>query len=111
MYLFTNEVVSPGHPEKPYCKLVMPLVRQNQHRSRSIPWAHILKALMMINCLSLWRLSSLYHQDGLSKNFGLDKPSTETYLYADVAACGQVGQSDYPWEKLDSFIIFESLQD
>ncbi len=37
----------------------------------------------------------------ITEKFGLDKPSPETFLYADVASRGQVGQSDYPWEKLD----------
>jgi len=37
----------------------------------------------------------------ITDKFGLDKPSEETFLYADVASRGQVGQSDYPWEKLD----------
>ncbi|WP_258239414.1 methionine adenosyltransferase [Arcobacter sp. LA11] len=37
----------------------------------------------------------------ITEKFGLDKPSSETFLYADVASRGQVGQSDYPWEKLD----------
>ena len=37
----------------------------------------------------------------ITEQFSLDKPSAETFLYADVAARGQVGQSDYPWEKLD----------
>ncbi|PHQ65286.1 MAG: methionine adenosyltransferase [Sulfurimonas sp.] len=46
----------------------------------------------------------------ITKKFGLDKPSAETFLYADVAARGQVGQSDYPWEKLDSLEIFEKLR-
>ncbi|NOX15127.1 MAG: methionine adenosyltransferase [Epsilonproteobacteria bacterium] len=46
----------------------------------------------------------------ITKKFGLDKPSRETFLYADVAARGQVGQSDYPWEKLDSLELFESLK-
>lgn len=41
--------------------------------------------------------------------FGLDKPSKETFLYADVAARGQVGQEDYPWEKLDALDQFKSL--
>jgi len=27
-----------------------------------------------------------------------------------VAARGQVGQSDYPWERLDALDIFEKLQ-
>ena len=46
----------------------------------------------------------------ITAKFGLDKPSEETFLYADVAARGQVGQSDYPWEKLDSLEIFEKLK-
>jgi len=46
----------------------------------------------------------------ITKKFNLDKPSQETFLYADVASRGQVGQSDYPWEKLDSLEIFESLK-
>jgi len=46
----------------------------------------------------------------ITEKFGLDKPSSETFLYADVAARGQVGQSDYPWEKLDSLEIFKALK-
>ena len=46
----------------------------------------------------------------ITKKFGLDKPSAETFLYADVAARGQVGQSDYPWEKLDALDIFDKLK-
>jgi len=46
----------------------------------------------------------------ITQKFGLDKPSADTFLYADVAARGQVGQSDYPWEKLDSLEIFEALK-
>ena len=45
----------------------------------------------------------------ITKKFGLDKPSSDTFLYADVAARGQVGQSDYPWEKLDALDVFEKL--
>jgi S-adenosylmethionine synthetase len=45
----------------------------------------------------------------ITQKFGLDKPSAETFLYADVAARGQVGQSDYPWEKLDAMDLFQSL--
>ena len=45
----------------------------------------------------------------ITEKFSLDKPSEETFLYADVAARGQVGQSDYPWEKLDSVEIFKTL--
>ena len=46
----------------------------------------------------------------ITNKFGLDKPSAETFLYADVAARGQVGQSDYPWEKLDALEVFEKLK-
>jgi len=46
----------------------------------------------------------------ITAKFGLDKPSKDTFLYADVAARGQVGQSDYPWEKLDALEIFEKLK-
>ena len=46
----------------------------------------------------------------ITKKFNLDKPSVDTFLYADVAARGQVGQSDYPWEKLDSLEMFEALK-
>ena len=46
----------------------------------------------------------------ITKKFALDKPSAETFLYADVASRGQVGQSDYPWEKLDSLEMFSGLK-
>ena len=46
----------------------------------------------------------------ITDKFKLDQPSSETFLYADVAARGQVGQSDYPWEKLDSLEIFTALK-
>jgi S-adenosylmethionine synthetase len=45
----------------------------------------------------------------ITEKFSLDKPSEETFLYADVAARGQVGQSDYPWEKLDAVKTFKTL--
>jgi len=45
----------------------------------------------------------------ITQQFNLDKPSEETFLYADVASRGQVGQSDYPWEKLDEVEKFKSL--
>ena len=45
----------------------------------------------------------------ITEKFGLDKPSNETFLYADVAARGQVGQSDYPWEKLDEVEKLKNL--
>lgn len=45
----------------------------------------------------------------ITQKFALDKPSEKTFLYADVAARGQVGQSDYPWEKLDELDKFENI--
>jgi S-adenosylmethionine synthetase len=46
----------------------------------------------------------------ITKKFMLDKPSKDSFLYADVAARGQVGQSDYPWEKLDALELFKGLK-
>ena len=46
----------------------------------------------------------------ITKKFALDKPSEDTFLYADVAARGQVGQPDYPWEKLDQLDKFQELR-
>lgn len=46
----------------------------------------------------------------ITKKFGLDCPSKDTFLYADVAARGQVGQEDYPWEKLDSVEMFKNIK-
>lgn len=45
----------------------------------------------------------------IKNKFNLDKPSKDTFLYANVAARGQVGQADYPWEKLDAVDEFKSL--
>jgi S-adenosylmethionine synthetase len=45
----------------------------------------------------------------ITNKFGLDKPSPSTFMYQDVAARGQVGQPDYPWEKLDSLKLFKGL--
>ena len=45
----------------------------------------------------------------ITEKFNLDKPSAQTFLYADVASRGQVGQSDYPWEKLDELDKFKNL--
>lgn len=45
----------------------------------------------------------------ICKKFALDKPSKETFLYADVAARGQVGQKDYPWEQLNAVEDFKKL--
>jgi len=47
----------------------------------------------------------------ITQKFTLDKPSKETFLYADVASRGQVGQSDYPWEQLDDIKLFKGLID
>ena len=46
----------------------------------------------------------------ITNKFGLDKPSNETFLYANVASRGQVGQEDYPWEQLDQLDIFKTLK-
>jgi S-adenosylmethionine synthetase len=45
----------------------------------------------------------------ITKKFNLDKPRSGHFLYADVAARGQVGQEDYPWEKLDYIDEFQAL--
>ena len=45
----------------------------------------------------------------ITKRFALDKPSKKRFLYADVAARGQVGQEDYPWEELDQLELFNRL--
>ncbi len=45
----------------------------------------------------------------ITNKFGLDKPSKKTFLYADIASRGQVGQSDYPWEKLDEVEALKNL--
>ncbi len=46
----------------------------------------------------------------ITKKFALDKPSEDTFLYADVAARGQVGQPDYPWEQLDQLDKFIAIK-
>ncbi len=46
----------------------------------------------------------------ITKKFNLDKPSSDTFLYADVAGRGQVGQEDYPWEQLDEMEIFTNIK-
>ncbi|WP_456450239.1 methionine adenosyltransferase [Hydrogenimonas sp.] len=45
----------------------------------------------------------------ITEKFGLDKPGEATFLYADVAARGQVGYPDYPWERLDALAWFKAL--
>lgn len=42
--------------------------------------------------------------------FGLNKPSKNSFWYANVATHGQVGVDSYPWEQLDSVEIFEKLK-
>jgi len=46
----------------------------------------------------------------ITDKFGLDRPAKEYFLYADVAAKGQIGYSDYPWEKLDELDWFRCLK-
>jgi S-adenosylmethionine synthetase len=46
----------------------------------------------------------------ITNKFNLDKPSPDTFLYADVASRGQVGQKDYPWEQLEDLELFEKLK-
>ncbi|MBD3790058.1 MAG: methionine adenosyltransferase [Campylobacterales bacterium] len=46
----------------------------------------------------------------ITRKFGLDHPSKEHFLYADVAAKGQVGYDEYPWEQLDEIEWFKSLK-
>jgi S-adenosylmethionine synthetase len=46
----------------------------------------------------------------ITEKFGLDKPKKERFLYADIAAAGQIGYEHYPWEKLDELEWFKKLQ-
>lgn len=46
----------------------------------------------------------------IKNKFGLDKPKEGHFSYADVASRGQVGQKDYPWEKLDAVELFTNLK-
>jgi S-adenosylmethionine synthetase len=43
----------------------------------------------------------------ITQKFGLDRPSKERFLYADIAAKGQIGYAEYPWEKLDELAWFK----
>ncbi|MDQ1339661.1 MAG: S-adenosylmethionine synthetase, partial [Campylobacterota bacterium] len=45
----------------------------------------------------------------ITEKFNLDKPSDKTFKYADVAARGQVGFGDYPWEKLDDLAWYKGI--
>jgi len=47
----------------------------------------------------------------ITQRFGLDRPSEETFLYADIAAKGQIGYAEYPWEELDELDWFRGLKD
>lgn len=47
----------------------------------------------------------------ITEKFRLDRPCREHFLYADVAAKGQVGYEEYPWEQLDALEWFEGLKD
>jgi S-adenosylmethionine synthetase len=44
----------------------------------------------------------------ITEKFGLDRPSEERFLYADIAAKGQIGYAEYPWEKLDELAWFKN---
>lgn len=46
----------------------------------------------------------------ITAKFALDKPSKGNFLYADVAAKGQVGIAGYPWEELDELNWFQSIR-
>jgi S-adenosylmethionine synthetase len=62
--------------------------------------------MLSFEVLNRFKLSPKWITD----KFSLDRPSAESFTYADVASRGQVGQSDYPWEKLDDLEWFESLK-
>jgi S-adenosylmethionine synthetase len=46
----------------------------------------------------------------ITEKFGLDRPGKAHFLYADIAAKGQVGYEEYPWEQLDALEWFEGLK-
>jgi len=46
----------------------------------------------------------------ITQKFGLDRPSKERFLYADIAAKGQIGYAEYPWEALDELSWFSGLK-
>jgi len=46
----------------------------------------------------------------ITEKFGLDRPSEERFLYADIAAKGQIGYPEYPWEILDELAWFSTLK-
>lgn len=47
----------------------------------------------------------------ITEKFSLAHPCEETFLYAGVAAKGQVGYPEYPWEQLDTLGWFQSLKE
>ena len=47
----------------------------------------------------------------ITHKFDLDRPSEEHFLYADIAAKGQIGYTEYPWEYLDELEWFRSLKE
>lgn len=47
----------------------------------------------------------------IARKFGLEAPREDRFLYAEVAAKGQVGYAHYPWEKLDELSWFKTLPD
>jgi len=46
----------------------------------------------------------------ITNKFGLDRPSKEHFLYADVAAKREVCYAEYQWEQLDALVWFEVLK-
>jgi len=45
----------------------------------------------------------------IKEKFKLDQPSDNSFLYADIAARGQVGIGGYPWEQLDELELFSTV--
>lgn len=45
----------------------------------------------------------------ITAKFSLDRPGGETFLYADIAAKGQVGVEGTPWEELDALEWFRKI--
>jgi S-adenosylmethionine synthetase len=46
----------------------------------------------------------------ITEKFGLDRPNEERFLFADIAAKGQIGYPEYPWEVLDELVWFKNLK-
>lgn len=46
----------------------------------------------------------------ITDKFELDRPGEENFLYAKIAAQGQIGYAEYPWEKLDELDWFRCLK-